>query len=89
MVPTLDRVAGPGKLALIPKVLGAEDFSFFQRVIPGLFVFIGVTPEGIDPEKAYSNHSPKFFADERGLEIGVRTLAHLACDFLESRAPVR
>ncbi len=89
MVPTLDRVAGPGKLALIPKVMGAEDFSFFQRVIPGLFVFIGVTPEGIDPEKAYSNHSPKFFADERGLEIGVRTLAHLACDFLESRAPVR
>jgi amidohydrolase len=86
MVPTLQRVAGPGKLELVPKVTGAEDFSFFQRIIPGLFFFVGVTPEGADPKKAYSNHSPRFFADERALVIGVRSLAHLACDYLESKA---
>jgi amidohydrolase len=86
MVPTLQRVAGPGKLELVPKVTGAEDFSFFQRIIPGLFFFVGVTPEGTDPKKAYSNHSPRFFADERALVIGVRSLAHLACDYLESKA---
>ncbi|MES3001245.1 MAG: amidohydrolase [Pseudomonadota bacterium] len=86
MVPTLQRVAGEGRLQLIPKVTGAEDFSFFQQIIPGLFFFVGVTPEGIDPAKAYSNHSPKFFADEQGLAIGVRALAHLTCDYLESNA---
>jgi amidohydrolase len=86
MVPTLQRVAGPDGLELVSKVTGAEDFSFFQRVIPGLFFFVGVTPPEIDPAKAYSNHSPKFFADERGLLIGVRSLAHLTCDYLESRA---
>jgi amidohydrolase len=86
MVPTLQRVAGPGKLELVPKVTGAEDFSFFQRIIPGLFFFVGVTPPGTDPKKAYSNHSPRFFADERALVLGVRSLAHLACDYLESRA---
>ena len=85
MVPTLQRVAGAGKLELVPKVTGAEDFSFFQRIIPGLFFFVGVTPTDIDPAKAYSNHSPKFFVQEEGLLIGVRALAHLACDFLESR----
>lgn len=86
MVPTLERVAGPGRCELVPRRTAAEDFSFFQRVIPGLFFFVGVTPEGTDPAKAYSNHSPKFFADERALLVGVRALANLACDFLESGA---
>ena len=86
MVPTLARVAGPGRLELVPKVTGAEDFSFFQRIIPGLFFFVGVTPPEVDPKDAYSNHSPRFFADERALVLGVRSLAHLACDWLESQA---
>ncbi|MFG6459164.1 hypothetical protein ACG00X_20205 [Roseateles sp. BYS96W] len=63
---------------------GAEDFSFFQRLIPGLFFFVGVTPPDIDPAQAYANHSPRFIVDERGLEVGVRALAHLAVDYLES-----
>ncbi len=84
MLPTLKRVAGPGLLHHMNKVTGSEDFSFFQRVVPGLFVFLGVTPPGADHEKAAPNHSPRFFADERALVTGVRTLAHLACDFLES-----
>jgi len=85
MVPTLQRVAGPDGLQLVPKVTGAEDFSFFQRIVPGLFFFIGVTSPGVEPTKAASNHSPKFFADERSFVLGVRALAHLACDYLESR----
>ena len=85
MLPTLQRVAGAG-LTLVPKVTGSEDFSFFQRVVPGLFIFLGVTPPGTDPKKAAPNHSPRFYADEAGLLLGVRALAHLACDYLE--APV-
>ena len=88
MVPTLQRVAGPnspGKgLLLVQKVTGSEDFSFFQRLVPGLFFFVGVTAPGIDPAKAPSNHSPRFAADERAFLIGVRALAHLSCDYLEA-----
>jgi amidohydrolase len=84
MVPTLQRVAGPQGLLLVNKVTGSEDFSFFQRLVPGLFFFIGVTPPGSDPAKAPSNHSPRFYADERALLLGVRALAHVACDYLES-----
>lgn len=90
MVPTMQRVADTdpvkGSLMLVPKVTGSEDFSFFQRVVPGLFVFLGVTPAGVDPKKAAPNHSPRFYADEAGLMLGVRTLAHLACDYLEAKA---
>jgi amidohydrolase len=85
MVPTLGRVAAVGKLQLISKVTGSEDFSFFQRVVPGLFFFVGVVPAGQDPTKVASNHSPRFYVDEGCLPVGVRALAHLACDFLEAR----
>jgi len=83
MLPTLARVAGPGRLALVPKVTGSEDFSFFQRVVPGLFIFLGVTPAGVDIAQAAPNHSPRFFVDEACLVTGVRAMAHLAADFLE------
>jgi amidohydrolase len=90
MVPTLTRVATSGPrpmgIELVPKVTGAEDFSFFQRLIPGLFFFVGVTPPDTDPAQAHSNHSPRFFADERGLEVGVRALATLALDYLAGQA---
>jgi amidohydrolase len=86
MLPTLERVAGAGRVRLIPKVTGAEDFSFFQRIIPGLFFFVGVVPLGEDPAQAYSNHSPRFFVDEKSLLLGVRVLATLACDYLEANA---
>ena len=84
MLPTLQRVAGPGHLQMVNKVTGSEDFSFFQRVIPGLFVFLGIVPAGTDPKHAAPNHSPRFFADETALITGVRLLAHLACDHLEA-----
>jgi amidohydrolase len=86
MVPTLRRVAGPERLLLVPKVTGSEDFSFFQRIVPGLFFFVGVTPAGRDVDKVAPNHSPRFFVDESGLLLGVRALAQVACDFLEAAA---
>ena len=81
MVPTLKRAAN-GKVHLIAPVMASEDFSEFQKVVPGLFVFLGVVPEGQDPKKAPSNHSPLFFADEAALPVGVRTMAGLAIDYL-------
>ena len=86
MRPTLARVAGPNRLALVPKVTGSEDFSFFQRVVPGLFIFLGVTPEEQDLSNAAPNHSPRFFVDERCLVTGVRALANLAADYLQHGA---
>jgi metal-dependent amidase/aminoacylase/carboxypeptidase family protein len=85
MLPTLQRVVGDPRVIEVPKVTGAEDFSYFQRIVPGLFFFVGVTPPEQDPTKAYANHSPRFYADEAGLLPGLRALAQVACDFLESR----
>jgi amidohydrolase len=84
MLPTLQRVGG-AQLEHIDKVTGSEDFSFFQREVPGLFVFLGVTAPEIDARTAPPNHSPLFRVDEAGLLVGVKLLAHLACDWLEAQ----
>ncbi len=86
MRPSLARSAGDDKLVLVPKVMGSEDFSFFQREAPGLFYFVGVTPAGTAPGKAAPNHSPRFYVDEACLPVGLRTMAHLASDFLHHGA---
>ena len=83
MLPTLQRVAGAEQVQNVPKVTGSEDFSYFQRLVPGLFFFVGVTPPGQDPAKAAPNHSPRFAVDENALRLGLRSLLHLSCDFLE------
>jgi amidohydrolase len=82
MVPTLERVAGPGNASPSPPATGAEDFSYYQGEIPGLYFFLGVIPDSVPLQQAYRNHSPYFFADEAALPLGVRALAHLAVDFL-------
>ena len=87
MLPTLERVSG-GKIKVLPKVTGAEDFSYYARKVPGLFVILGVTPED-KIEGAASNHSPRFFVDESALATGMKTLATLAADYLTAPAPKR
>jgi amidohydrolase len=80
MLPTLERVA-PGKVKESELITGAEDFTYYQRQAPGLFIFLGITPPA-QAGKAPANHSPLFFVDEKALPTGVRALANLAVDFL-------
>ena len=82
MVPTLKRTARDGKAAVLAPVTGAEDFSYFQQKIPGLYFFLGVTPDGTNPATAAKNHSPLFFADEKALPVGVRALTQLTLDYM-------
>jgi amidohydrolase len=81
-VPTLARVAGAQNVKVVDKVCGAEDFSFYQKAVPGFFFFVGCTPVDKDARTAAPNHSPRFYADEKCLKLGVRSLATLAVDWL-------
>jgi amidohydrolase len=78
MMPSIRRAVGADRVGLAPMVTGSEDFSYFQEKVPGVFLFLGVTPRDQDYKKAAQNHSPYFFADESALPAGVRTLSSLA-----------
>jgi amidohydrolase len=82
MEPTLRRVGGERVVPNVQVTTTAEDFAFYQERVPGLFFFLGVTPENQDPATAAPNHSPRFFADEAALPVGVRALANLAVDYM-------
>ena len=84
-VPTLERIAGDGRVRVVDKVCGAEDFSFYQKHVPGFFFFVGCTPPDRDLAAAAPNHSPRFYLDEGCLKLGVKSLASLALDWLASR----
>jgi amidohydrolase len=78
----LRAAAGEKNVTAVNAVLGAEDFSFFQQKVPGLFFWLGTRPANETAAQAASNHSPLFYVDESGLLLGVKALARVAVDYL-------
>jgi metal-dependent amidase/aminoacylase/carboxypeptidase family protein len=83
MIPSLQKVAGADQVRIIPPITGAEDFSFFQQKVPGLFFFLGGMPKGQDAKTAPSHHTPDFFIDESAFKLGVKALTALTVDYME------
>jgi amidohydrolase len=81
-MPTLNWAAGQAGVSAIKPITGAEDFSFYQQQIPGVFFFLGIAEAGVAVNDTAPNHSPFFRINEAALENGVRALTGLALDFL-------
>lgn len=62
-----------------PPSAAGEDFAYYQREVPGLFVFMGTS--GTEEW-----HHPGFTVDERALPLSAAYLAQLAQDALEQLA---
>ncbi len=91
IAPVLEEAAGTGNVnPASPPTTVAEDFSYFQGEIPGVFYHLGGTAPGVDPATTAPNHSPRFDVDERVLPVGVRAHVLTAIRFLQqspARAP--
>jgi amidohydrolase len=85
-LPSLAKAAGADNVVNMSLVMGAEDFSYYAKEVPGFFFFIGITPQGQDASTAPSNHSPEFFLDESALKVGTRSMLQVALDYL-NKAP--
>lgn len=85
MLPSLRKTAGAEHIALAVARTGAEDFSFYQEKVPGLFLFLGGMPKGKNKLEAPSHHTPEFFIDESGLKLGVLALVNLAFDYANQK----
>jgi len=83
-LPILRLVLGEKNVLEAPKRMGAEDFSFYQQVVPGFFLRLGSgnKAKGITAE----GHTPEFDIDEECLVTGVKVMANIAMDFLERHA---
>ena len=84
MAETFTEVAGAANVeSSMDAITGAEDFSFFQEEIPGLYFFIGGMRVGQDPVTAAPHHTPDFYVDDSGLLNGIKLLSRMAVDFGE------
>lgn len=82
MLPSLRKTAGAENLVLMHALTAAEDFSFYQEKVPGLFIFLGGMPKGHDPKTAAPFHTPDFYIEESSFKLGVNALANLAVDYM-------
>jgi len=87
ITPALVRAAGAADRVdpAAQAVTGAEDFSEFQKKVPGVFAFLGVADPGKLPAEIAPNHSPYFDVYEPALEVGVRAHAEAALFMLSRR----
>ena len=86
MLPTLFNTAGEENVIISRPITGAEDFSFFAQEVPGLFVFLGGRSKDIEAKDAAPHHTPDFFIDEKGMNLGVKTLCNLTIDYMKGSA---
>ncbi|GAB6259209.1 MULTISPECIES: M20 family metallopeptidase [Peribacillus] len=71
---TVCEIFGEESREISKPIMGSEDFSAFQKVVPGSYIGIGARNE----EKGiiYPHHHPKFTVDEQALQNGVKLFVH-------------
>jgi len=82
MLPSMQKAAGIDNVVAIKAITGAEDFSFFQKEVPGVYFFLGGKTPG--DKTVAPHHPPDFHIDESGLLLGVKTFVQMTTDYLGS-----
>jgi amidohydrolase len=80
-LPVLRRVMGEKNVVHVRPLMPAEDFSYYQKVVPGFYYFLGVgnVRKGITAQW----HTPDYDIDEESLVIGVKLMADVLLDYLD------
>ena len=82
---SLERAFGPDAVRPSSLLTVAEDYAHIARAVPSVYWWVGVTPPTQDPASAPDNHSDLFFVDEAGIQVGLRSLLHVAVDSLQAK----
>lgn len=86
MLPALQRAAYGNAQEIEKNQAASEDFAYFAEKVPGLYVFLGVTPEDQDLSTAPSNHHPVFLVDEVALVTGVLSHVEFVLEYSKWKA---
>ena len=83
-LPTLRRVVGDANVVSLKPFMASEDFSYFQKVVPGFYYFLGVGNKAKGITAGW--HTPEFDVDEDSLVVGVKVMSNVLLDYLEHHA---
>ncbi len=82
-VSSLVRTAGKENVVVTQPVTMAEDFSFYQRKVPGFFFFLGAYPADMNLKTQPTHHTADFMIDEKAMITGVKALVNLTLDYMD------
>ncbi|MEM7281587.1 MAG: amidohydrolase [Pseudomonadota bacterium] len=80
---SLQNTLGVENVLASDAVMGAEDFAFFSREIPGYVFRLGVRAEGV---QTGGLHTPNMRADDSSIAVGIKAMTGLVLDFLDANA---
>src|SRR6266404_3974259 len=86
-LPTIRRLIGDANLLSLKPFMPAEDFSYYQKVIPGFFYFLGVGNKAKGLMPAW--HTAEFDVDEESLVVGVKVMTNVLLDYLDHHSASR
>jgi len=85
MAPSLVRAAGAENVKITVPVTMAEDFSFYQRAVPGFFFFLGAYPADMKLQRQPTHHTADFMIDEKAMTTGVKAFLNLTFDYMNAK----
>jgi len=83
-LPTIRRVVGDANAVALKPFMPAEDFSAYQKVVPGFYYFLGVGNRARGITAGW--HTPDFDVDEESLVVGVKVMSNVLLDYLDRHA---
>jgi amidohydrolase len=83
---SLVRSLGDAQVIDVPRKMGAEDFAWFAKEVPGFYFHLGTVEEGTT---SGGLHTPDFRAGDGAIAVGVKAMAGLVLDYLNSGGPSR
>jgi amidohydrolase len=83
-LPTFRRVVGDANAVTLKPFMPAEDFSAYQKVVPGFYYFLGVGNRAKGITAGW--HTPDFDVDEESLVVGVKVMSNVLLDYLDRHA---
>ena len=82
MAPSFQRTVGITNAIVVAPTTLAEDFSFFQEKVPGLFFFVGAYPSEMKLGNPPVHHTADFMMDEKSFVTGVKAMLNLTVDYM-------
>lgn len=73
--PLLETIVGKDNVLDMQPSMGGEDFAYFAEKVPGCYLRLGVTREGVETPAGL--HTAEFELDERALLTGLLTMTAL------------
>ena len=76
-------IVGEENTLVSDSTMGGEDFSYYQKEVPGCYVWLGSRNE----EKGiiHGLHHPQFMVDEEAIKIGVKWMVQAAFQLLQDK----